>query len=126
MTGPKCERNDEASGEITYSEFPVLVVDDEPDILRSFRYGYGDTFSLLTAAGGAEGLELLRTHDPAVIVADQRMPGMTGTEFLVPSMDLRPDALRIILTGYTDVEAIIAAVNQTRIYRYVTKPWETE
>src|SRR5207247_1132742 len=61
-----------------------------------------------------------------VIVADQRMPAMSGTEFLERSMALRPDAVRIILTGYTDIDAIIQAINKSRIYRYVTKPWESE
>ncbi|HYR97180.1 MAG TPA: sigma-54 dependent transcriptional regulator [Candidatus Binatus sp.] len=112
--------------EVDYRKFPVLVVDDEPDILRSFSFNYGEDFELLTAPSGARALELLAVHDPAVIVADQRMPAMTGTEFLEQSMAVRPDAIRIILTGYTDVEAIIKAVNKSRIYRYVTKPWESE
>jgi len=112
--------------DVDYRQFPVLVVDDEPDILRSFTFNYGDDFCVLTADSGARGLELLETHEPAVIVADQRMPVMSGTEFLERSMALRPDAVRIILTGYTDVEAIIRAINTSRIYRYVTKPWESE
>ena len=112
--------------ELDYRRFPVLVVDDEPDILRSFSFNYGDEFTLLTASGGAPALELLAAHDAAVIVADQRMPGMSGTEFLERSMTSRPDAIRIVLTGYTDIEAIVNAVNKSRIYRYVTKPWESE
>jgi two-component system response regulator HupR/HoxA len=111
---------------VDYREFPVLVVDDEPDILRSFAFNYGDEFEVLTAESGARGLELLQAHEPAVIVADQRMPAMSGTEFLQRSMDVRPDATRIILTGYTDVDAIVRAINTSRIYRYVTKPWESE
>ena len=109
-----------------YHQFPVLVVDDEPDILRSFRYNYGEDFDVLTAESGARGLDLLAAHDVAVIVADQRMPSMSGTEFLERSMDVRPDAIRIILTGFTDVDALIHAVNLSRIYRYVTKPWSSE
>jgi len=112
--------------ELDYRRFPVLVVDDEPDILRSFSFNYGDEFTLLTASGGAQALELLAGHDAAVIVADQRMPGMSGTEFLERSMAVRPDAVRIVLTGYADIEAIVNAVNKSRIYRYVTKPWESE
>ena len=112
--------------EVDYRRWPVLVVDDEPDILRSFTFNYGDDFAILTAPGGAQALELLATNDPSVIVADQRMPAMSGTEFLERSMAIRPDAVRIILTGYTDIEAIIEAVNKSRIYRYVTKPWESE
>jgi len=112
--------------EINYRQNPVVVVDDEPDILRAFAYNYGDEFEVLTAESGSRGLELLQAHDPAVIVADQRMPHMNGVEFLQRSMQLRPDANRIILTGYTDVEAIVAAINSSRIFRYVTKPWESE
>jgi DNA-binding NtrC family response regulator len=112
--------------DVDYRQFPVLVVDDEPDILRSFTFNYGDDFSVLTAESGARGLELLEAYEPAVIVADQRMPAMSGTEFLERSMTLRPDAVRIILTGYTDIEAIIRAINTSRIYRYVTKPWDSE
>src|SRR5206468_2227027 len=103
-----------------------LLVDDEPDILRAFTFNYGDDFEVLTAGSGAQGLSLLETHEPAVIVADQRMPAMSGTEFLERSMAIRPDAVRIILTGYTDIDAIIQAINRSRIYRYVTKPWESE
>jgi len=112
--------------ELDYRQYPVVVVDDEPDILRSFSFNYGDEFEVLTASSGAGGLELLEAREPAVIVADQRMPAMTGTEFLERSMTVRPDAVRIILTGYTDIEAIIQAINRSRIYRYVTKPWESE
>jgi DNA-binding NtrC family response regulator len=112
--------------EVDYRQFPVLVVDDEPDILSAFGFNYGDEFEVLTAPSGARGLEVLTARDPAVIVADQRMPAMTGTEFLEQSMKIRPDAIRIILTGYTDVEAIIQAINKSRIYRYVTKPWDSE
>jgi DNA-binding NtrC family response regulator len=109
-----------------YQQFPVLVVDDEDDILQSFRFNYGEDFEVLTAGSGSRGLELLAAHDVAVIVADQRMPYMSGTEFLERSMDVRPDAIRIILTGYTDVDALVQAVNLSRIYRYVTKPWSSE
>jgi len=111
---------------VDYRQFLVLVVDDEPDILRAFAFNYGDDFQVLTAESGAHGLALLETHEPAVIVADQRMPAMSGTDFLERSMVLRPDAVRIILTGYTDIDAIVQAINRSRIYRYVTKPWESE
>ncbi len=112
--------------EVDYRQFPILVVDDEPDILSTFRYSYGDEFEVLTAESAARALDILAAHDTAVIVADQRMPAMTGTEFLVRSMDIRPDAVRIVLTGYSDVEALVEAVNKSRIYRYVTKPWEDD
>jgi len=112
--------------DVDYRQFPVLVVDDEPDILSMFRYSYGDEFEVLTAESGARALDMLAVSDAAVIVADQRMPAMSGTDFLARSMDIRPDAVRIVLTGYTDNEALVQAVNRSRIYRYITKPWEDE
>jgi two-component system response regulator HupR/HoxA len=111
---------------VDYRSFPILVVDDEADILRAFEFGYGDEFTVVTAEGGARGLELLEKTDAAVIVADQRMPGMDGSEFLERSMAIRPDAVRIVLTGYTDIDALVRAVNRSRIYRYLAKPWDDE
>ena len=111
--------------EVDYRQFPVLVVDDEPDILRAFALGYRKDFDIVTAESGARALDLLKTHAPAVIVADQRMPVMSGTEFLERSMEACPNAVRIILTGYTDSEALVHAINNSRIYRYVTKPWDS-
>jgi DNA-binding NtrC family response regulator len=109
-----------------HRHLPILVVDDETDILQSFRFNYGDEFDISTAASGAEGLEQLAAQDFAVIVADQRMPIMSGTEFLRRSMEVRPDAIRIVLTGYTDIDALVEAVNTSRIYRYITKPWDPD
>src|SRR5213593_431261 len=125
LTGRRAA-TDRGPVEFDYRRFPVVVVDDEPDILRAFTFNYGDEFALLTAESGAGGLQLLQAHDPAVIVADQRMPVMSGVEFLARSMEIRPDANRIVLTGYTDIDAIVRAINSSRIYRYVTKPWESE
>jgi len=104
----------------------VLVVDDEPDILRAFELSYGDELTVLTAASGAAGLAVLEARDVAVVVADQRMPGMTGSEFLERSVAVRPDAVRIVLTGYTDIEGLVRAVNTTHVWRYVAKPWDSE
>ena len=112
--------------DVDYRRHPVLVVDDEPDILNLFRYSYDDEFEILTAESGAHALELLGKTDAAVIVSDQRMPAMSGTDFLARSMEVRPDAQRIVLTGYTDIESLIQAVNSSRVYRYVTKPWGDE
>jgi two-component system, NtrC family, response regulator HupR/HoxA len=111
---------------VDYRRHPVLVVDDEPDILNLFRYSYDDEFEIVTAESGARALELLGKTDAAVIVSDQRMPLMSGTDFLARSMEVRPDAQRIVLTGYTDIESLIQAVNGSRVYRYVTKPWGDE
>jgi two-component system, NtrC family, response regulator HupR/HoxA len=109
---------------VDYRAFPVLVVDDEPDILTSFRLAFRDEFEVICAGGGAEGLAALRDRPIAVAVVDQRMPQMTGTEFLRQSETVRPDMIRIILTGYSDIELVIEAVNNCAIYRYVSKPWD--
>jgi DNA-binding NtrC family response regulator len=111
--------------DIDYRTFSVLFVDDEREILRAVEYAYGEDFTVLTADSGAAGLELLARHDVAVIVADQRMAPMTGTEFLERAMAVRPDAVRIVLTGYADVDAIVRAINASHVYNYVRKPWQT-
>jgi DNA-binding NtrC family response regulator len=103
-----------------------LVVDDEPDILRAFELSYGDDFRILTANAGVQALDVLRAEDVSVIVSDQRMPSMDGSEFLERSMAVRPNAVRIVLTGYTDIDALVRAVNRSRIYRYLAKPWDDE
>ncbi len=112
--------------ELDYRAFPILVVDDETDILRAFELAYGDDFTILTADGGIRALDVLANEDVSVIVSDQRMPGMDGSEFLERSMTVRPGSVRIVLTGYTDIDALVRAVNRSRIYRYLTKPWDDE
>jgi two-component system, NtrC family, response regulator AtoC len=114
---------DEASFDL--KRYPIVVVDDEQDNLDAFRFNFRKHFELLTASGGLEALELLRTIDPAVIVTDQRMPQMTGIELLHQAAELRPDAVGLIVTAFTDVDVLIEAVNMGHVYRYVTKPWDS-
>jgi Nif-specific regulatory protein len=106
------------------SSLPILVVDDEQDNLDAFRFNFKRTFQILTATGGEEALAILKEHDVAVIVTDQRMPRMTGLELLRAAKALRPDAVGIILTAFTDVEVLIEAINLGQVYRYITKPWD--
>jgi len=113
-------------GEIALSKFPVLVVDDESDNLDAFRFTFGKTFSLHYASSGEDAMTLVREHDIAVVVTDQRMPRMTGLELLRAVRDVRPDAIGIIVTAFTDVEVLIESINLGRIYRYVTKPWDSK
>ena len=108
------------------AKFPVLVVDDEQDNLDAFRFNFRKAFTILTAQSGQEALEILATHDAAVIVTDQRMPKMTGLELLREALAVRPDAVGIILTAFTDVDVLIEAINQGHIYRYITKPWDAK
>jgi DNA-binding NtrC family response regulator len=112
--------------DLDYRRYPIVVVDDEPDILRSFQINYGDEFTIVTAESGSRGLELLGMHDPAVIVGDQRMPRMDGSEFFERSRKVRPDAIRVMLTGFADLDALVRAINAGQIYRYVSKPWDDE
>ena len=103
----------------------LLVIDDEPDNLDLlFRTFYRD-FQVLRANSGLEALELLdREGEVAVIISDQRMPIMSGTEFLSQMAVKYPDTMRIILTGYTDVEDLVEAINTCKVFKYVTKPWD--
>jgi len=107
-------------------QFPILIVDDEQDNLDAFRFNFKKTFSILSATSGPEALELLADNDVAVIVTDQRMPKMTGLELLAEAQKIRPDAVGIILTAFTDVDVLIDSINQGHIYRYITKPWDAK
>jgi response regulator RpfG family c-di-GMP phosphodiesterase len=102
----------------------ILFVDDEENVLRSLkRLFMSEDYTVLTALSGPDGLAVLKEVEVPVIVSDQRMPIMTGAEFLEKSRELSPDSVRIILTGYADVEAAIGAINRGGAYRYVSKPW---
>ena len=103
----------------------ILYVDDDLENLRTFRRLFRQDYQVLLAESGAAGLALLRTHAPVpIIITDQRMPEMTGIEFLEETIALAPDAIRMIMTGFTDVQALIDAINTGRVYRYITKPWD--
>jgi len=108
------------------AKYPVLVVDDEADNLDAFRFNFGRSFKLLLASSGEEALALAKGEDVAVIVTDQRMPKMNGLDLLKAARELRPDAVGIIVTAFTDVDVLIEAINLGRIYRYVTKPWDSK
>lgn len=107
----------------------VLLVDDEENILKSLRrLLMGEDMDVLTANSGQEGIDILKKSDGniGVIVSDQRMPGMSGVEFLERAREINPDAVRIVLTGYADVTAAVDAINRGGAYRYITKPWQDE
>ncbi len=101
----------------------VLVVDDEPRILDSLRDLLSETFDVVSSGDPLVALEILRNAQFAVIMADQRMPGLTGDQFLQRAQDLS-DATRILVTGYADIDALIRAVNNGQIHTYIPKPWE--
>jgi two-component system response regulator HupR/HoxA len=102
----------------------ILIVDDEPSTLALVSQLFKREFPVHTAAGGEAALTLLEQHHIGVIVADQRMPGMTGTELLSRVSARHPDVVRIILTAYADIDTLIEAINTGKVYQYVTKPWE--
>ncbi|MFZ5511858.1 MAG: response regulator [Pseudomonadota bacterium] len=104
----------------------VLCVDDEPSILRSLQWLLQRDFEVMTAPGGPEGLELVRQHDFDVVVSDQRMPGMIGSEFLREVRRIAPRAMRILLTGYSDMQAILRSVNEGEVFRFINKPWSVQ
>jgi GAF domain-containing protein/class 3 adenylate cyclase/ActR/RegA family two-component response regulator len=105
----------------------ILVVDDEPDNLDLLYRTFYRDYKVLRATSGPAALDLLASEgDVSVIISDQRMPMMSGTEFLSLTATQYPDIIRIILTGYTDVEDLVEAINAGKVFKYVTKPWEAE
>ena len=102
----------------------VLFVDDEEHNLKAFRSAFRREMDVLLANSGTEALQMLENEVVHVIISDQRMPGMTGSEFLAIAREKAPAAMRMLLTGYADMEAVIAAVNNGGIYAYATKPWD--
>ena len=106
--------------------YKMLIVDDELVNLRLLDRLFSRDFECLTASSGAEAIRLLEQHDVAILVTDQRMPGMTGIDLLRHTARLRPHMVRILLTGYTDVEVLEEAINSGLVYLYVTKPWNNE
>jgi DNA-binding NtrC family response regulator len=108
------------------SKHPILVVDDETDILFSLRALLRRDFEVYTAESGAQALEVLQQNPVHVLMTDQRMPQMTGVELLSRVRGQWPESVRIIFTGYADLKAVIDAVNRGEIYRYLTKPWDPD
>lgn len=103
----------------------MLVVDDEPDNLDLLYRTFRREFNVFRAESGLDALSVLSTEgEVAVIISDQRMPEMKGTEFLSKTVPQFPDTVRIILTGFTDVEDLVEAINSGQVYKYITKPWD--
>ncbi|MCK5462357.1 MAG: response regulator, partial [Bacteroidales bacterium] len=107
-------------------KFPILYVDDEENNLVSFAATFRKEYDVSIAKSAQEGINVLRSKDIKLVITDQRMPEMTGIEFLEKIIPHYPDCIRMVLTGFSDVEAIIQAINKGRVYRYITKPWNKE
>ncbi|MFN4248065.1 MAG: response regulator [Flavipsychrobacter sp.] len=104
----------------------ILYVDDEQNNLVSFKATFRIKYNVHTAISGEEAIKILRANPIDIIITDQRMPNMTGVEFLESILEEYPDPMRILLTGYADLNAVIDAVNKGKIFHYLTKPWNEE
>jgi len=104
----------------------ILYVDDELHNLNAFKASFRRVFNVFTAESAKEALEILKSETVHIIVSDQRMPVMTGVEFLQSIIPEYPDSIRILLTGYADISAVIDAINKGQVYLYITKPWQED
>ena len=104
--------------------YTILIVDDEPDVLESLRLSLELDYEVLTAPGGEAALGLIAEREVALIISDQRMPGLNGVQFLEKAQEISPNSVRMMLTGFSDFDAIVEAINRGQIYRYIHKPWE--
>jgi response regulator RpfG family c-di-GMP phosphodiesterase len=104
----------------------VLYIDDEADNLTSFRATFRREFNITTAESADEAEKVLKKEEIHVILSDQRMPKVTGIEFFENIKNVFPDPIRILMTGYTDINAVIDAINRGQVYKYLTKPWIEE
>ena len=104
----------------------VLYIDDEINNLEAFKANFRKIYDIQIASSAAEGLKILEESDIEIIITDQRMPEMTGVEFLESIVESYPNPMRILLTGYADMQALIEGVNRGQIYRYINKPWNEE
>jgi putative nucleotidyltransferase with HDIG domain len=119
---------EEMKAEINTDSRPkILFVDDEKHILSALeRLFFDENYEIFVANSGADGLEILKQYPAQLIISDQRMPYMTGVDFLIQAKQLLPDSIRIVLTGYSDIEATLRAINEGSIYKFINKPWNDE
>ena len=115
---------DKASSDVIPTKLNLLYVDDEENNLISFKAAFRRDFNVITATSGAEGRKILESQNINIVITDQRMPFMTGVEFLESIVQEFPDVIRLLITGFSDIQAVIDAINKGRIYHYVQKPWD--
>ncbi len=106
--------------------FGVLYIDDEINNLNSFKAAFRRDFDIYTAQSAREGRRILEANEVGVVITDQRMPGMTGIEFLESILTVYPDTIRILLTGFSDMNAVMDAINRGQVYKYLVKPWHND
>ena len=104
----------------------ILYVDDEVHNLNGFKATFRKEFEVFTAISAAEGRKILDTHEIGVIITDQRMPVTTGIEFLESIIPYYPDTIRILLSGFSDINAVMDAINRGQVYKFVVKPWQND
>ena len=104
----------------------VLYVDDEKGNLEAFKASFRRNYNVFVAESAEAGKKILAENEIEIILTDQRMPGLTGVEFLQSIIELHPDAIRILVTGYSDINAIKDAINKGQVYKYVEKPWDVD
>ncbi|MBX2842278.1 MAG: histidine kinase [Flammeovirgaceae bacterium] len=108
------------------NKYSILYVDDERQNLISFKATFREDYTILIANSGKEGIEVLENKTVDLVISDQKMPEMTGVEFFEKIIPRFPDPMRILLTGYSDMQAIIDSINKGKIYFYISKPWKRE
>lgn len=104
-------------------EYSLLIIDDEVEITKALTRQFRSKYNVFSTTSAEEALAIMEKESIQVVLSDQRMPGMSGVEFFARIKHKYPDALRLLLTGYTDIEAVINAINEGQVFRYVTKPW---
>lgn len=107
------------------TEDNILIVDDEPHVLAALKRAFiSEPYKIFTAESAAEGLEILKTHRIKVVISDEKMPGMPGSEFLSIVRAQFPYAIRIMLTGHPNMDILMKSINDGELYRFITKPWD--
>lgn len=104
----------------------LLIVDDERGILNTLEESFRDMFKVYTANSGSEALQIFRANEIHLVLSDQRMPEMTGVELFAKLKEINPTPVRILITGYSDINVVIRGLNEGLMWQYVTKPWDTE
>jgi len=107
-------------------DYNLLIIDDEVEITKSIARQFRKKYTVFSATSAKEGIAIMEKEHIQVVLSDQRMPDMTGVDFFSVIKDKYPDALKLLLTGYSDIEAVIGAINEGQVFRYVTKPWHPE
>lgn len=108
------------------NKISILYVDDEENNLVSFKANFRIKYNVFIAISGDEAMKIINCKHIDIIITDQRMPNMTGVEFLEKVLETHPDPMRILLTGYADMNAVVDAVNKGKIFHYLSKPWNEE